>query len=59
MKEKGKTLTERPQRVPETLGQNSTNLNLSSPQLVPPQILVPSLTLRYLSYFSFLIRHEA
>ncbi|XP_022635767.1 truncated transcription factor CAULIFLOWER A [Vigna radiata var. radiata] len=45
MKEKGKTLTERPQSVPETLGQNSTNLNLASPQLLPPQRLVPSLTL--------------
>jgi len=46
MKEKGKTLSERPQSVPETLGQNSTNLNLGSPQLLAPQRLVPSLTLR-------------
>ncbi|CAJ1834985.1 unnamed protein product [Sphenostylis stenocarpa] len=45
MKEKGKTLNESPQSVPETLGQNSSNLNLSSPQLFPPQRLVPSLTL--------------
>ncbi|QCE12734.1 MADS-box transcription factor [Vigna unguiculata] len=45
MKEKGKTLSERPQSVPETLGQNSTNLNLGSPQLLAPQRLVPSLTL--------------
>ncbi|RDX74932.1 hypothetical protein CR513_45252, partial [Mucuna pruriens] len=44
MKEKVKTLTERPQIGPETLGQNSSTLNLSCPQ-IPPQRLVPSLTL--------------
>ncbi|KAL2329787.1 hypothetical protein Fmac_017368 [Flemingia macrophylla] len=45
MKEKTKTLTERPQSCIETLGQNSSTLNLSSPQLPPLQRLVPSLSL--------------
>ncbi|KAL5167463.1 Agamous-like MADS-box protein AGL8 [Glycine soja] len=48
MKEKAKTVTEGPHNGPETLGFDSSTLNLSSPQLPPPpspQRLVPSLTL--------------
>ncbi|RZB98713.1 Agamous-like MADS-box protein AGL8 isoform B [Glycine soja] len=46
MKEKAKTVTEGPHTGPETLGPNSSTLNLTSPQLPPPpQRLVPSLTL--------------
>ncbi|XP_027353335.1 truncated transcription factor CAULIFLOWER A-like [Abrus precatorius] len=45
MKEKVKTQTERPHSCPETLGQSAATLNLSSPELLPSQRLVPSLTL--------------
>ncbi|KAG5096045.1 hypothetical protein JHK84_051633 [Glycine max] len=48
MKEKAKTVTEGPHNGPETLGFDSSTLNLSSPQLPPPPSphrLVPSLTL--------------
>ncbi|TKY65039.1 Agamous MADS-box protein AGL8 [Spatholobus suberectus] len=45
MKEKVKTLTQHPQSGPEILGQNSSTLNLSSLQLLPPQRLVTSPTL--------------
>ena len=60
MKEKAKTVTEGPHNGPETLGFDSSTLNLSSPQLPPPpspQRLVPSLTLRYFSCFS-LLKHR-
>ena len=58
MKEKAKTVTEGPHTSPETLGPNSSTLNLTSPQLPPPpQRLVPSLTLWYFSCLSLLSRY--
>ncbi|KAJ1439913.1 hypothetical protein SESBI_02137 [Sesbania bispinosa] len=45
MKEKEKTLIERPSSFPETIGQCSSTFNLFSPEVLPPQRLVPSLNL--------------
>ncbi|XP_061344225.1 truncated transcription factor CAULIFLOWER D-like [Gastrolobium bilobum] len=45
MKEKEKTFTEHPHNCPENLGQNPSTVNLCSPELLPSQTLLPSLTL--------------